>query len=163
MKMKYDSATIAPQTAITIKRTLNLPLIEVWHAWSDPQTFKKWWGPKEFTCPYSSIHFKEGGTFLNAMRGPDGKDIWGTGVYKEIVLLQKIVYTDSFADNKGNIVSSGYYHMPDMPTELLVSVSFKEEDGKTIMQLKHQGLPEKMQEECEKGWQSSFDKLEKIG
>jgi uncharacterized protein YndB with AHSA1/START domain len=161
MKANNHNAAIAAQ-ALVIKRLFNLPLSKVWEAWTEPQTFKKWWGPKGFTCPYCSIHFKEHGTYLNAMRDAAGKDIWGTGQYKEIIPLQKIVYTDSFADSQGNIVSSGYYHMPDMPTELLVSISFKEEAGKTIMLLKHEGIPEDMREECEKGWQSSFDKLENI-
>ena len=162
MKTNNESATKAPQTAIIIKRKFSLPLSKVWQAWTDPQTFKKWWGPKEFSCPYCSIHLREGGTYFNAMRGPGGKDVWSTGVYKEIIPNQKIVYTDSFADNRGNIVAAGYYHMPDMPMELLVSINFKEEDGKTIMLLKHEGIPEQMRDECEKGWQSSFDKLEEI-
>lgn len=162
MKASNDSATLTQPKTIIIKREFDLPLLQVWKAWTDPQTFKKWWGPKEFTCPYCSIHLHEGGTYLNAMRGPDGKDIWGTGIYKEIIPQQKLVYTDSFADNKGNKVPSAYYNMPEMPMELIVSVSFKEEDGKTIMQLKHEGIPAEMYDDCEKGWQSSFDKLEEI-
>jgi uncharacterized protein YndB with AHSA1/START domain len=162
MKANNESATIAATKNIIIKRTFHLPLLQVWKAWTEPQFFKKWWGPKEFTCPYCSIHLHEGGTYLNAMRGPGGKDIWGTGTYKEIIPQQKIVYTDSFSDNRGNIVPATYYNMPPMPLELLVSVSFKEEDGETIMLLKHEGIPGEMQEDCEKGWQSSFDKLEAI-
>jgi uncharacterized protein YndB with AHSA1/START domain len=50
------------------------------------------------------------------MRGPDGKDYWSAGTYKEIVPMKKIVVTDSFADENGKIVSASYYGMdPSFP------------------------------------------------
>src|SRR3989442_10906938 len=39
----------------------------------------------------------------NCMRQADGKDIWGTGVYREIASLNRIVYTASFPDVKANV------------------------------------------------------------
>ena len=44
--------------------------------------------------------------------------------------------------------------------ELMVTVEFKEVDGKTNMLLQHAGLPVEISDDCIKGWQSSFDKLE---
>jgi uncharacterized protein YndB with AHSA1/START domain len=38
------------------------------------------------------------------MRSPEGRDFWSTGVYREIVEPERIVYTHSFADEKGNPV-----------------------------------------------------------
>ena len=43
---------------ISIKRTFELPLSVVWKAWTDPDSFKKWWGPKNYTCPHSFIDFR---------------------------------------------------------------------------------------------------------
>ena len=153
--------TTAKQKTITIKRTFNLPLDTVWKAWTEPESAKKWWGPKEYTCPYCSIDFKVGGKYLNAMKGPDGKEIWSTGTYKEIIPQKKIVYTDSFADSKGNIVDAAFYKMPgEWAMELMVTLAFEEVGGKTNMTLQHAGLPVEISDECIKGWQSSFDKLE---
>jgi uncharacterized protein YndB with AHSA1/START domain len=122
---------------------------------------KKWWGPKEYTCPDCSIDFKVGGKFLASMQGADGKKIWSTGTYKEIVPLKKIVNTDSFADSTGNIVPASYYKMSgDWGLELLVTTEFEEVDGKTNISLQHAGLPVELSDECMQGWQSSFDKLE---
>ncbi|HKR04087.1 MAG TPA: SRPBCC domain-containing protein [Bacteroidia bacterium] len=149
------------QKTLSIKRTLNLPLNTVWKAWTEPESFKKWWGPKEYTCPDCTIDFKIGGKFLASMQGEDGKKIWSTGTYKEIIPQKKIVVTDSFADSTGNIVPASYYKMPgEWALELMVTVEFEEVDGKTNLKLQHAGLPPEMTDDCMKGWQSSFDKLE---
>lgn len=154
------SATAEQQKTLVIKRVFDLPLSTIWKAWSQPESYKKWWGPKEFTCPYCAINFTTGGKYLSSMKGPDGKEIFGTGTYKEIVPNKKIVYTDSFADSKGNVVPASYYNMPDMPLELTVTVTLEEKDGKTNMTLQHEGIPAEMFDDCTKGWQSSFDKME---
>jgi uncharacterized protein YndB with AHSA1/START domain len=149
------------QKTITVKRTFNHPLTTVWKAWTEPESLKKWWGPKEYTCPDCTIDFKVGGKFLASMQGEDGKKIWSTGTYKEIIPLKKIVNTDSFADSEGNIVPASYYKMPgDWGLELLVTAEFEEVDGRTNLKLQHEGLPVEISDECMKGWQSSFDKLE---
>ncbi|MGC4101116.1 SRPBCC family protein [Ferruginibacter sp.] len=158
--MSAHSIIAAEQKTISINRVFNLPLYKVWKAWSEPEYFIKWWGPEGFSCPYCTIDFKIGGRFLNAMRNPDGTDVWGTGTYTDIVPQHKIVYTDSFADSTGKIVESTFYKMPEMPLELLVTVTLEEVDGKTQMWLQHEGIPEEMYEDCIKGWQSSFNKLE---
>jgi uncharacterized protein YndB with AHSA1/START domain len=160
MATHNESATAEQQETISIKRIFNLPLNTVWKAWTEPESLKKWWGPKEYTCPYCAIDLKPGGKYLNSMKGPDGTEIWGTGTYKKIVSNKKIVYTDSFADSKGNVVPASYYKMTDMPLEMMVTVTLEEVNGKTNMQLKHEGIPAEIYDDCIKGWQSSFDKLE---
>ena len=150
------------QNEIVIDRVLNLPISKVWKAWSEPASLKKWMGPKDFTCPSSSINFKTGGKYLNCMRSPDGEEFWSTGVYEEIIPQKKIVFTDSFSDSKGNIISASEHNMPgDWPLELLITVSLEEANGKTVLRLQHQGIPDEMYEDCIQGWNESFDKLEK--
>lgn len=157
-----QNLTTEKQKTISIERTFNLPLDTIWRAWTEPESMKKWWGPKEYTCPDCTIDFKIGGKFLASMQAADGKKIWSTGTYKEIVPLKKIVNTDSFADGNGNVVPASYYKMPgDWGIELQVTTKFEEVDGKTNISLQHAGLPAEISEECMKGWQSSFDKLEK--
>jgi len=146
---------------ITISRVYDAPRELVWKAWTDPEHFKRWWGPKVFTTPFSKIDLRVGGKYLSCMRGPDGKDYWSTGVYREIVPNERIVLTDSFADEKGNIVPASHYGMTgDWPLEMLVTVTFEELGGKTKMILRHEGIPSGMMSELtEAGWSESFDKL----
>lgn len=156
-----DTATASTQKTILIDRIFDLPLSTVWKAWTEQESFKQWWGPKEYTCPDCTIDFKIGGKYLASMQGADGKKIWSTGTYKEIIPLKKIIYTDSFSDSNGNIVPASEYKMPgDWAKELMVTLQFEEVDGITKMSLQHEGLPIEISEDCIKGWQSSFDKLE---
>jgi uncharacterized protein YndB with AHSA1/START domain len=155
------SETDVQQTnELLITRVFDAPREQVWRAWTDPEHFKKWWGPEHFTAPVSEIDLRVGGTYFNCMRSPDGKDYYTTGVYREIVPLERIVYTDSFADENGNVVPASDYGMAEIPTETEVTVTFEEQDGKTKMTLKHVGLPAGEQSEmAEAGWNGSFDKL----
>ena len=149
------------QNDIVINKVFNLPVSVVWLAWTDAEYFKKWWGPRGFTCPSSKMEARVGGKYLNCMRGPDGKEYWSTGVVKELIPERKLVVTDSFSDEKGNIKPASEYGMPgDWPKELLITVYLEEADGATKMKLKHQGIPNEMREDCIKGWNESFDKLE---
>ena len=151
----------ALQNEIVINRVFNLPVSVVWLAWTDAEYFKKWWGPRGFTCPSSKMEARVGGKYLSCMRGPDGKEYWSTGVVKELIPERKLVVTDSFSDDKGNIKPASEYGMPgDWPKELLITVYLEEADGATKIKLKHQGIPNEMREDCIKGWNESFDKLE---
>jgi len=151
----------ALQNEIVINRVFNLPVSVVWLAWTDAEYFKKWWGPRGYTCPSSKMEAKVGGKYLNCMRGPDGKEYWSTGEVKELIRERKLVVTDSFSDDKGNIKPASEYGMPgDWPKDLLITVYLEEADGATKMKLKHQGIPNEMREDCIKGWNESFDKLE---
>lgn len=160
MATNNDTATV--QKVLNITREFNLPIDKVWSAWTEPESFKKWWGPKGYTCPYSAIDLKVGGKYLNCMRSPEGDEFWNTGVYREIITFKKLVYTDSFSDDKGNIIPASELNFPgEWPLELLVTVTFEEDGGKTKMSLDHEGLPPEIFEDCRNGWQESFDKLEK--
>ncbi|HET7319429.1 MAG TPA: SRPBCC domain-containing protein [Nitrospirota bacterium] len=155
------STAIKNKEELTIARIFDAPRELMWKAWTDPEHLKKWWGPKYFTAPYSMIDLRVGGRYLHAMRGPDGKDYWSTGIYREIVPLERFVCTDSFADDKGNVVPASHYGMAgDWPLELRVKVTFEDLGGRTKMTLRHEGIPAgPMLEQCEIGWSESFDKL----
>lgn len=146
---------------LVVTRIFDAPRELVWKAWTDPQHFMRWWGPKDFTAPYCTMDFREGGKYLYSMRSPEGRDYWSTGVYMEIVPLERIVYSDSFSDAEGNVVPATYYDMgTDFPLETVVTVIFEDQDGKTKMTLIHAGMPAgQMKEMTGAGWNESFDKL----
>lgn len=150
------------QTDVEIYRVFSLPLSKVWQALTVPEYFKKWYGPDDYSCPYSSIEAKKGGKYLNCMRSPDGKDTWSTGVVKEFIPEKKLVVTDSFSDSKGNIMSANDYGLPgDWPRELTITYELEEADGATKLHLLHEGIPEEAHDDCVEGWNKCFDKLEK--
>jgi uncharacterized protein YndB with AHSA1/START domain len=152
---------------LVIERSFDAPVEKVWKAWTVPELAKRWWGPKNFTAPVITMDFRVGGKYLFCMRGkptPDApeQDFWSTGVYKEIIPMKKIVSSDSFADEAGNVVPASHYGMnADFPLELTVTVSFVGLDGdRTRMILQHSGMPAGEDSvAAEAGWNSSFDKL----
>ena len=151
---------------LVISRVFNAPKEMLWKYWSDPKLFKKWHGPKIFTCPVSQIDFRVGGKYLHCMKGTEGdfkgKEFWSTGTYIEIIPFKKIVATDSFADKNGRVVPATYYGMEDFPTEMKVTVEFEEQNGKTKMTLRHVGIKQiddRMREDMAQGWNESFDKI----
>ena len=146
---------------IVITRIFDAPKELVWKAWSDSEEIIKWWGPKEFTSPYCQTDFKVGGKNLFCMESKkDGSKIWSTGVYKEIIPFEKIVMTDCFSDENGNMVSAAEYGMEGVPLEMMITVTFEEVDGKTKMTLVHSNLPDDHHQGANVGWNESFDKLE---
>ena len=151
------------EQALVIERIFDAPRELVWKAWTDPAMVMRWWGPKAFTAPAAEIDFRVGGKILFAMQSPEfngGESIWSTGVYREIVPLERIVMTDSFADADGNVVPATHYGMgADFPLEMLVTVTFEDLDGKTKMTLRHEGLPAGDKDGAGVGWNESFDKL----
>src|SRR3970282_1216695 len=118
------------EDALVITRLLDAPRELVWKAWTEPERMMRWWGPKGFTAPVCKIDLRVGGVYLNCMRSPEGQDFWSTGVYGEIGVPERIVCTDSLADEKGNPVSASHYGMSgDWPAETLVTVTFEEHEG----------------------------------
>ena len=161
METKRENLYEVIESELVISRIFNAPREHVWKMWTDPELTKTWWGPKDFTAPVCKINLRVGGEYHFCMRSPDGKDYWSKGTYLELVKPGKIVMTDSFADENGNIVPASDYGMQgDWPLELQVTVTFEDYDGKTRFVLKHHGLPEgEMAEMTEAGWNESLDKL----
>src|SRR4030042_1540599 len=117
-------------TSITITRVFDAPRERVWQRWTDPDQYLCWLGPKDYTACFAKIDLHVGGKYLNCMRGPDGKEYWSTGIYKEIIEPNRFVCTDSFADEHGNIVPATYYGMEsEMPAELEVEVTLEDIGG----------------------------------
>jgi uncharacterized protein YndB with AHSA1/START domain len=146
---------------LVITRIFDAPRELVWKTWTEPARVKRWWGPQGFTSPFCRIDLRVGGTYLYCMQSPEGREYWSTGVYREIVPPQRIVCTDSFSDEKGNVVPASHYGMTgDYPRELVVTVTFEEQKGRTKFTLRHAGFPSgEMRDLAGAGWNTSLDKL----
>lgn len=147
---------------VLITRIFDAPRESVWKAWTECDRLTQWWGPKDFTTPLCKINLRPGGQFQNCMRSPEGRNYCGKGTYREVIPLDRIVYTDSFADEQGNIVPATHYGMSaDYPLEMPVTVTFEEIQGKTRFTLQHAlgHVPASERDLCEQGWNESLDKL----
>ena len=146
---------------LEVTRTFDAPRFMVWKTWTESSQIKKWWGPKNYTAPTIKNDLRVGGKYLFAMKGPDKKTYWSTGTYKEIVPQTKIVATDSFSDEKGNVVFASELGLPyEFPAELEVTTTFEEVDGKTKLTIRQIGVPAEAIESTQVGWNESLDKFE---
>lgn len=158
--MTGSDTQVQQENELVITRVLDAPREQVWKAWTDPEQVKKWWGPKGFTAPSIKSDLRVDGTYLYCMRSPDGQEYWSTGTYREIVPMERIVVTDSFADEEGNVVPASHYGMSDFPLETQLTVTFEDHDGGTKLTIRHAGMPAgEMGQQAEAGWNQSLDKL----
>ena len=114
-----------------ISRTFDAPRELVWKAFTEPERMKQWWGPKGFTVKVSRMDLRPGGTYHYCLIAPDGKEMWGRMVYREIVPPERLVFINSFSDEKGGITR--HPMSPTWPLELLSTLTFDEQKGKTTL------------------------------
>ncbi|KKI92973.1 ATPase [Bacillus sp. SA1-12] len=115
---------------LIIERIFNAPRDLVFKAFSESEHLENWWGPKGWKTENRTFEFKPNGVWHYCMTCIDpnqgdfyGQESWGKAVYREIIVPEKIVYTDWFADKEGNIAEG----MPGM----LITVDFVEQEGNT--------------------------------
>jgi uncharacterized protein YndB with AHSA1/START domain len=147
--------------AVVIERTFDAPVDFIWLMWTDPEYFKAWYGPDGATIPVATMDVRVGGTRLVCMemRTPNGPmHMWFTGEYLEIVENERLVYTESMADEHGNLVSPSDMGMPEgHPVTTEIRVELEAVDGRTKMVMTHAGVPEDSPGAA--GWTMAFDKL----
>lgn len=115
---------------LVVTRIIDASLEKVWKAWTDPEYVKLWWGPKDYISPKCEIDLREGGKFIFGMRAPDyqgGFDSYVTGVYKKIVPMKQLEFTQSMSDKDGNLIDPATMGemFADMAKEMRTKVIFK--------------------------------------
>ena len=145
--------------AVVIERTFDAPADLIWQMWTQPEHFKRWYGPTGFTVSVAEMDVRVGGKRLICMASPDGSmKMWFTGEYIEISPNERLVYTDSMADENGNIVSSADMGMPEgHPDTTEVSVVIEDLGGRTKIVMTHAGVS--ADSGGAGGWNQAFAKL----
>ena len=157
---------MADEKELTITRDFDAPREVVWKAWTDPDMFMQWWGPRGFITPVSKIDLQVGGEYFSCMRSPEGQDFCNKGVFREIVEPERLVMTDSFADKEGNTVAPTYHGLSsNFPMEMQIVVTFEEQSDKTKLIVKHSdvtNISETELNDMQQGWNESLDKLAEL-
>ena len=155
------------QKQLIITRTLIAPRELVFKVWTEAEHLAHWWGPKGFTLVVSNLDFRPGGLFHYCMKSPDGFVMWGRFDYREIIAPEKIVFTNSFSDEAGNITRAPFSAV--WPLKILNTLVLTEQDGKTLLTLS--GYPtdateeeyaafEGMHANMQQGFAGTFEQLE---
>ena len=82
-----------PKPSLTIKRRFNAPPEKVFAAWTDPEKVKRWMGPGEVKVLRAESDPRAGGRYRWLMQAPDGEEHDVSGVYREFIPNEKLVFT----------------------------------------------------------------------
>ena len=151
-----------------ISRLLDTPRDKVWRAWTEVEHLRQWWGPKGFAVTHCKVDLRPGGLMHFCLRMPDGGEMWGKFVYREIVKPERLVWINSFSDKDAG--TTVHPMSPDWPREMLTEVRFEAQGGKTRVTV--QWVPVDASTEIERktfdegrdsmkqGWSGTFEQLE---
>jgi uncharacterized protein YndB with AHSA1/START domain len=145
------------QEAVVLERVFDAPIALLWKMWTDPASFKAWYGPVGVTVPVAELDVRPGGRRRVGMAaGPT--DMWFTGQHLEVAEPTRLVYTETIADEHGNPISPESLGMPPKtPGTTEVTVLLEEVEGGTRVTLTHAGVP--AESGAARGWNGAFDKL----
>ena len=137
-----------PARKIQLHRVLRAKPEKIFRAFLDPDAMSKWIPPFGFTCKVHHMDPKVGGTFRMSFRNfsTEQSHSFG-GEYRELVPGKLIRYTDKFDD-------------PNLPGEMVVTVSLTQVSCGTEIAIVQAGIPEVIPlEMCYLGWQESLVQL----
>ena len=140
-----------PTSTVTLHRVVRATPERVYRAFLTPAAMAKWLPPHGFTCTVHHLDAKIGGTFKMSFTnfGTGNGHSFG-GEYKELVANERIRYTDKFDE-------------PNLPGEMVTTVSLRAVSCGTDLSVVQQGIPEAIPVEmCYLGWQESLEQLIKL-
>lgn len=94
-----------PTTGVAeLTRTFDAPIARVFDAWSKPEMLSRWFGPRLYPVTHCELDFRPGGKMSVTMTGPDGVAHTSTGIYQEVVPLERIIWTFGFPGGDPDLV-----------------------------------------------------------
>jgi len=117
--------------AFIVSRTFKAFLERVWKAWTEPEPMAQWWGPKGFKAAIKTLDLRPGGMSHYLLILPQGQEMWGRLVYREVVPEKRLVYVNSFSNESAGLTRHPLHE--GWPLQLLSTVTFAEEAGKTTV------------------------------
>lgn len=144
------------QFNLVITHEFAAPRDRVFKAWIEPAQMAKWWGPNGFTNPVCELDAKAGGAIFIEMTGPDGKSYPMSGMFREVIEPELLVFSAIPAMEAGRPVA-----------EVLDTVMFEEAAGNTKMTLRAEVVSAnatgmKMLQGQKQGWIESLERLDAL-
>jgi uncharacterized protein YndB with AHSA1/START domain len=134
--------------SLTLKRRYNAPPGRVFSAWTDPKKITRWFGPEQVEAVRAESDPRVGGYYRIVARSPDGEEHDVSGVYREVVPNQKLVFTWAWRST------------PER--ESLVTITFKADGEGTLLTLQHeQFFDEPARDRHQTGWTGALEKLDR--
>jgi uncharacterized protein YndB with AHSA1/START domain len=145
--------TLPSDDQVLITRVFDAPRHLVFRAWTTPELIAQWWHANRGEVTSIEVDLRPGGSWRYAMRAAGGFEVAFSGVYREVVPDEQLVYTEAFEG------------APE--AEALTTTTFREEDGRTTVSIlvAHQNRQFRdahLQAGMEDGLQDALDLLEAV-
>lgn len=156
----------ATTSEFVLTRVLDAPRDLVFKAFTEAERLAHWWAPKGFTMRSGTLDLRPGGVFHYCQVSPNGQEMWGKFVYREVMPPERLVFVSSFSDEQGNTVRAPF--SATWPLEILSTITFAEQDGQTTLTLRGVALNASAEEQrtfaeaarsLEAGWGGTLDQL----
>lgn len=147
LELKADMPTHTVQLHRVIRTTPD----RIYRAFLDADAMAKWLPPYGFTCKVQHMDAKVGGTFrMSFTNFTSGNSHAFGGEYLDLIPNERIRYSDKFDD-------------PNLPGEMVTTVTLKKVSCGTEFSVVQEGIPEVIPPEmCYLGWQESIEQLIKL-
>lgn len=148
-----------------LTREVEAPRDLVWKAFTEPERLKHWWGPKGFSVKSCTVDLRPGGIFHYCLVSPN-QEMWGKFTYREIAAPERIHCIVSFSDENAGVTRNPWDE--NWPLEILSTISFAEQDGRTEVTVvwaplnatdKERETFAAGHESMRQGWGGTFDQL----
>ena len=138
-------------STVSLHRVFKTSPEKLYRAFLDADALAKWLPPYGFTCKVHHIDAKEGGSYrMSFTNFTTAKSHSFGGKYLKLKQNEYIRYSDQFED-------------PNMPGEMITTVSIKPVSCGSDVTIEQTGIPEAIPAEmCYLGWQESIDQLAKV-
>lgn len=93
--MKPADWPVDPKLDLKLQREVDVPRQLVWDCWTKPEHLMKWFCPKPWSVSDCEIDLRPGGIFRTTMRSPEGEPFPNLGCYLDVVLLERLIWTDA--------------------------------------------------------------------
>jgi uncharacterized protein YndB with AHSA1/START domain len=153
--MAANDEQTSGKSAFEMTRVFKATRNRIWKAWSEADQLKHWWGPKGCSLEISRLEFRLGGFFHYAMIFEGAPTMWGRFNYRQIVAPERIVWLNSFSNERCGIARAPFSEL--CPLEIENTVIFTERAGTTTVALRAEPFGETAEE------RKFFDELRSSG
>jgi uncharacterized protein YndB with AHSA1/START domain len=138
------SAVTKKPDDLVITRIFRAPRLLTFEAWTKAEHVARWFAPRPLSMASCEVDFRPGGAFRFIMRAPDGTEYPFDGVFREIIVPERIVFTGTI--HEGN--------------STMATITFTEHDGKTTLTM-HQSFTfeSAATRGAKQGWTATLDQL----
>lgn len=150
---------MSDETTLNLSRVIAAPVSRIWAAWTDGETFAKWWVPRPWRAEVHRHDVSAGGAFEMTMHGPNGEAMRSPGCFLLAEENARIVFTSTMTEGfqpieSGFAFTADVRFTPQGPDATLYEVTVMHPTPELRLQHEEMGF--------EGGWGTALTQLEEL-